>query len=366
MLPGPEEFIRKSADELREGRNLVILLPEHFPRGLADAIRNERFVVGDADCWTTLYVAGADGPGPARQVADSFLPSAPPSRVSASQLAHNEELSGRVIWLENLTSDVWPAWCDFLAEYANDCRSRPLLDRTVFIAPVKGEATRKPPQTDVALALCRWTDVIEPIDQLLYASGLLRQRRIPRLQRDLAASVIAALALWDPAVSDEMNCLPLRDLMTPSAWLRAISVKRGWLKLPEDPAERWIQGMSDRFAGKEQIHSAMLLNCSDEDALHRRMWAAQIGVLLPYVESQRRELLDRYNGELMPPFHFANGLVIEDVSELEIGQLEYQLRVQKRVVPRSVSVLKQIRNRLSHLEAISGDMLLDQDLYATD
>ena len=31
LLPGPGDFVRRGADELREGRNLALALPRHLP-----------------------------------------------------------------------------------------------------------------------------------------------------------------------------------------------------------------------------------------------------------------------------------------------------------------------------------------------
>jgi hypothetical protein len=38
-LPGPCHFIEWAAEEFRDGRNLVLGLPEHLPSGLEDAVR---------------------------------------------------------------------------------------------------------------------------------------------------------------------------------------------------------------------------------------------------------------------------------------------------------------------------------------
>jgi hypothetical protein len=364
-LPGPGEFIRLAADELREGRNLVLSLPRHLPDGLPEALRRERFSDYEVGCWRLFDAIRGVGPSPGRQVADCFLRSVPPGPVDASWLAHHEDLAGHVIWLEGLTADNWPAWRDFLTQYAHACRSRPLLDRTVFVAALVGPVAGSPPAEDVALAVRPWAGVVEALDQMLYVSELLRGRPMPALQRELIVSVIAGLALWDPAVSEALAGLPLEKVLRPGEVLATMARSRGWESLLDDQAACRHEGMVDHFAGRDQVHSSVLAGGRDTasaDEFERRVWSAQVGVLLPFVEGRRRELLKRLDGQLSGPFRFDNGLVVQDPRDLEIGQIEYQLRKRGRKVPPLVPVLKHIRNRLAHLEVVTSDLLQSSHL----
>jgi hypothetical protein len=364
-LPGPGEFIRRAADELREGRNLVLSLPRHLPDGLAEALRRELFSDYEVGSWRLFDTIPENGSSPARQVADCFLRSVPPGPVDASSLAHHDDLAGHIIWLDGLTADNWPSWRDFLAEYAHACRSRPLLSRTVFVAALVGSVASTRPPEDVALAVRPWAGVVEALDQMLYVSGLLRDRPMPALRRELIVSVIAGLALWDPAVSDALAGLPLEEVLRPGEVLVGVARFRGWKSLLDDQDACRHEGMVDCFAGRDQVHSSVLAGAQDTDSadeLERRVWSAQVGVLLPFVEARRRELLERLDGQLSGPFRFDNGLVVQDPRDLEIGQIEYQLRRRGCKVPPVVSVLKHIRNCLAHLEVVGSDLLESSDL----
>ena len=72
-LPGPAEFVRRTASELREGRNLVLCLPRYLPDGLSDALRFARLSDGDPESWCVLETCPASGPAPTRQIADRLL-----------------------------------------------------------------------------------------------------------------------------------------------------------------------------------------------------------------------------------------------------------------------------------------------------
>jgi hypothetical protein len=77
-----------------------------------------------------------------------------------------------------------------------------------------------------------------------------------------------------------------------------------------------------------------------------------VAVLLPFVEERRQELLARLRHHFEVPFRTANGEVIEDVRDLEIGHIEYQLATRGRAVPPEVRLLKRIRNCLAHQETV--------------
>jgi hypothetical protein len=267
--------------------------------------------------------------------------------------------------VEDLSAKSWPAWRVFLQEYAHDCRSRPLLERLTLVAPLAGAAGCRPPDEDVALAVRHWAGVVEPLDQLLFVYHLLRLRPMPRLQRDVFAAVIAGLALWDPAVSRTLVELPFAEVLAPAEVLAALARERGWAVLPGEATIGWQEGMVDQFAGAERTHSSALAELDrarGADELQRRIWSAQVGVLLPYVEGRRRELLEGLGGQLTGPFHFDSGLVVSDIRDLEIGQIEYQLTASGRRVPRVVRLLKEIRNRLAHLEVVGADLLDPSEL----
>jgi hypothetical protein len=199
---------------------------------------------------------------------------------------------------------------------------------------------------------------------MLYVAQLLRGRPMLGLRRELVIAVIAALALWDPTVSDAMIDLPLERIFDPVEPLAVVAHSRGWTSLPDDTAACRHEGMVQRFADKDQIHSAVLAASGDVhslDELRRRVWSAQVGVLLPFVEGRRRELLEGLDGQLVGPFRFDDGVVIQDARDLEIGQIEYQLAKRGRRVPQTIRLLKQIRNRLAHLEVVTGDLLQNAD-----
>jgi hypothetical protein len=113
--------------------------------------------------------------------------------------------------------------------------------------------------------------------------------------------------------------------------------------------------------GEEKVHSAYLALDDPKGEVERRVWSAQVGVLLPFVEERRQELLARLDGVLRVPFRTRFGEEITDLRDLEIGHIESQLLTSPLAVDpdvrRQVRRLREIRNSLAHLETLRPEVL---------
>jgi hypothetical protein len=335
---------------------------------LAEAVR-AAYPESSEGRWEELEVEDPTDRSPARQVADRFVYPSPNGPVGPSFLAEDESFSDKVVWLRGLSPNNWQSWADFLAEYAHDVKARPLVGRSVFIAPVQAPPPRLiAPTRDVALAVNRWSGVIDPLDQLMFVSQAVRSSKTPRLQKNVAVAVAAGLALWDPEAGTRLVERGLDVVLKPHDILRTVAQERGWALLPENPLERWAEGLEDTFGGAPRQHSAALAvlarngRTSALEELERRVWQAQVGVLFPFVEQARRELVEALDGELRGPFRMSNGATVNSIKDLEIGQIHYHLIERGRTIPTGLELLKDIRNRLAHLQMVSAETLRHPDL----
>lgn len=173
----------------------------------------------------------------------------------------------------------------------------------------------------------------------------------------MAASVIASLAVWDPLLAERLARQRLDVVFQPDKLLQAIAIERRW----EGQEASWHSGSMANVDGREVIHSAFLACNGPKDHLHRRVWSGQVGVLLPFVEERRQDLLMQLAGVLQVPYTTRFGIV-EDVRDLEIGHIESQLltaspRGRSELVE-FVRKLREIRNALAHQEAITAAQLM--------
>jgi len=145
QLPGPREFVEALVDDLREGRQVVVLLPEHGPQnhGLLAALREAWRDDGSID---SLAVTPEQTALEALMERYQLPRGAQPTPHA---LLETPGFRGRVLWIEGLDEKSWASWSDFLSEYQHLARNTSLVDRTVFIAPVVGEATRTTIAADV-------------------------------------------------------------------------------------------------------------------------------------------------------------------------------------------------------------------------
>src|SRR5262249_34711844 len=139
--------------------------------------------------------------------------------------------------------------------------------------------------------------------------------------------------------------------------LRAMALQRNWPgeQGPDDLANCWHLGMIDDLDAKPMVHSAALAHNDPTSEIARRIWGAEIGVLLPFIEEKRRSFLEHYGKLLQVPFQTPFG-VVTDVRDLEIGHIDHQISTRRRGVGPDVrnliARLRDIRNSLSHLEPV--------------
>jgi hypothetical protein len=204
--------------------------------------------------------------------------------------------------------------------------------------------------------------MVSPLDILLFTAQVMEGRGLTPLQQRTAVAIIAALAQWDPEVSVTLADLDLERLDSPVSVLSELATQRGWD--PNEPLteiERWQRGMCDLVEGRAVEHAALLAVRGDERALNRRIWSGQVGVVLPWIEECRRNLLDRYEGAFRAGWVRPSGECIEDVLDLEIGDIYAQLRAGVLSVGRAelerVRRLRDLRNALAHLEPLPASAL---------
>ncbi|MDW8260950.1 MAG: hypothetical protein RMJ35_00345 [Phycisphaerales bacterium] len=191
---------------------------------------------------------------------------------------------------------------------------------------------------------------------LHYCWMRVRHRDWPDLHRKLGAALAAKIALWDPVVADFLLEHEFGELMRPDVPLQEYARLREWHNgsRPNDPMEAWAWGMMDIVEGRWRLHPALLLNGTDSAELRSRVWSAQVSVLMPMLEEERRSLIERHRRHLRLPYRTLWGLV-ECAEDLELQHLSKILSAVPQVDPatqKKARRLGRIRNRLAHLEPL--------------
>ena len=270
------------------------------------------------------------------------------------------------IWLDGVDSATWPASRQFLTEYAHTCRATSLVERTVFCVPLRGKLALDPPTEDICLALHRWYGVVNVLDASLLTAQVVQARGLSPLQKRIVVAIVAQLAQWDLTIVERLTSEDLRYLLRPTSILQEIALERGWSPADAEagPSD-WHRGMADCVETEMQVHSAILALRDPPVQLGRRLWTAEVGVLLPFVEEQRQAILTELGAFLKTPFKTRFGQTITDINDLEIGHISAQIVSDNLAVTPAtrnlVRCLKDIRNALAHLEPIPVELLLAVD-----
>jgi hypothetical protein len=360
-LPGPRRFIQRVVQALRDGKNIVIGVPEYGPDDIPNALQHALNEDGDW-YWQRVDAANHADELPAHVLMERFVGDPPPGELwNANLLAQQASFAGKVVWVSNVTAEAWPRWREFITDYAHACRSRPSYARGLCVIPLFGTLAGENVTPEICLSVHLWRGCVDWLDMMLYTANITPLNGLTRTQGDTALATISHLALWDRHVAEVLANESLESLFNPGAILRRIAVERGWNKL-HSKAYTWHQGIVDVVdAQGEKTHSAILALNDTNGELDGRIWSAQVGVIFPLIEEHRRRLLRQLGKRLRTPFTTRFGGVIKEVWDLELGHIAAQ--VKEYSIPLSktdrqlLDQLVRIRNSLSHLEVLEPDLL---------
>lgn len=355
-LPGPSEFVSEIIENIRVGKNTVICLPKHSPYGLKNALKSALDEIRILE-WTPVSVHGIEANNPVRFLYRYFIDeNSPGTFLTPGILIKEEHFSGKLIVIDSIHPDNWPNWKAFLLQYQECCRGQNSeFDHTLFCIIVEGEAAITPPPEDLRLEVLKFDGKVSFADALIYSSYTFKKHGITALQKQLAVSVLANVSMWDTEICDRLCDEKIERIFEPSATLKEIAFERNWDSLDSSVAVQWYQGMSGTFNTSVKINSVILSIIGATSEITKRLWTAQVGVLLPFIEEKRHELLAKYKQHMKLPFE-TKFAVIEELYDLEIGHIEAQLYncPVDNQIKIYVGCLKKVRNALSHLETVDA------------
>jgi hypothetical protein len=355
-LPGPREFTRKATDRAFRGCSLLLATPAF---GGPELRRTLRAAISTDWHWHEIAASG-DGQ-PLELVSEVIGIPRDSIPLTVAELARNERLVGSAVWVDGLGAEHWPRWRGFLTGFADAARALPETRRGILLVCVRGEPPDRLPAEDVTLGVMRWDDVVGDLDVLLYVLDTMDRRAGPPARIRLLASCIAAVARWDLELADRLAGEEPRFALAPGPVLDELGRDRAWNAATE-PC--WAAGTLGTVDGRVEVHSAMAHVRGEDRLIERRLWSSQAGVLLPILEERRQEMLPEIRKHLRPPLAGTAGPV-HDIGDLELGEIAYHLRgtAASAALKHRVHRLRDIRNRLAHLEALPIDLALHPELF---
>jgi hypothetical protein len=335
-------------------------LPTRVPDGLRNTVRArvERNPLWD---WSTVEVS-PEAPDPVSLLSRYFAASDSAQVHDTRSLARSRELSGKVIWIEGLTSESWGRWKDFIHNYCQICKDMDLLERGLFVLNCKGPVADDPPASDVALGVHAFRGMVGNLDMSLWLARALDGTTHSPQERQIRISVAAELAGNDPGIGLDLAGLDLETLFEPYDLLTS---RAAALSLVPGAPPSWTEGMVDEVDGVHYPHPLFLaaLGAPGRPVIRQRVWSGQLRVLFPWLERERIALLEEVGPLLRLPFDTGFGEVT-DKHDLELGHIFFQVKNRvDRELRRWIGTLMDIRNALAHLEPVRVNLV--RDLMAT-
>jgi hypothetical protein len=277
--------------------------------------------------------------------------SASEKRVKRADLVTHADVRGLVVWVDIGASESPAEWIKFIESYAESLKRLEPDAPLLFIGVLQGDPANGAINEETHLSMRDWRHVIRVIDVRTVVEQELRKRNFNPTQHQLAVETIARVALWDLELASELTSYSLAEITDPFDVLEDYAQKREW-SVHQEP--RWEDGTCGQFFGELQTHSALCMLQGNLQVVERRVWAAQTGVVLPFLEARLRTLIDRLN--CLPPTWSTNS------GEHRIVNREnYELRHVAEILSEDgvssglthmVRRFKDIRNRIAHLESL--------------
>lgn len=347
-LPGPTSFIGDIEHAVRDGSNVIVRFPLDIPEGLEHELRDR--LLSEFE-WRHIDTSTSNL-DPLAFLLQKVCPGVSAFDVgSIAELAAHSSFQGKLIWVEKIDNEIWPAWSTFLSIYSDACRNVDLMSRTTFIVLLSGKTVTDKVTEEAALVSYDFKSVVDMLDLFVLALQEPKARTKHRGHRALLAHTVAQVAQWDTFLAAQLLALPLDEVLSPENILRQYALDRGWT--PET-LRSWENGTQDGVLEKPVVHSALLQVCGEERSVRQRVWAAQAAVLLPIIEEQRVSIISRNSRYLNLPIITEDGHRIEDPLELDVGHLAWHLdrRDKPKSLRRRVRNLRLARNKLAHMEPL--------------
>lgn len=357
-LPGPNNFIVRAINALREGLNLILATPSHGVANLPETLRRN---LAD-DGWSVAEISDDESSNPLDLLYGSLnIPDSEMTRRSVTALRDRLD-PGQVVLVRKINNTHWRDWRQFMVDYEAASRSVPRFERPLIVAVIEGVPISSIGSSAAALKSFSWQNVVGELDVLLYTQEVMRNQQQKSGREKLLSRVVARLALWDFDLAEQLIACDERLLFDPINALQ-------WAANAMGETCRWRQGTWEsggriQFDGIELDHSFLLLaQEAKHDILKRRLWEAQAGEILPLLELQRHFWAERIKLLVRFPIRLADQ-VYNDIDELEIGQLAYLAKSSnlRQSIRQSTDKLRRYRNKLAHMEALDYSEAFDPEL----
>jgi hypothetical protein len=172
--------------------------------------------------------------------------------------------------------------------------------------------------------------LVGPLDGMAFAAVQITDP--DSLPIRIKAAVAVEVGAWDLALTERLLELSLIDALRPDL------CPAKWIDEQDTEASLHL----DTWGGDSTRHAAWLVR-NDKQGLAKRVWRGQLGVLFPWIEERRREVIARHRSYLRPTER-----TMPEVDMLDWGPIAIQLGNSDKGCPSAIKLARNIRNELAH------------------
>lgn len=319
-LPGPRRFVKDIVDRLYKGRS-INLRDAHGAASMLRALGVQIGQDGFLRLQTIDLCASTD-------LLAALNESLATDVRSLAALAVNENALNTV-FLVHLADDTYSG---DLQTFVRAGRLRPGSQAAVVVAASDGPLERL---VDAHWDVLDAIGLVGPLDGMAFAAVHLTDA--DSLPIRIKAAVAVEVGGWDLCLTEQLLDLPMNEAIRPDLCLDK------WISADDNVSVQQL----DRWGG-EMTHHAAWLARNDSISLTKRVWRGQLGVLFPWIEERRREVIARHLGLLQ-----VTEASMPEVEMLDWGPIAIQLGNSPKGCPKSVQSARIIRNELAHGRPVS-------------
>ncbi len=237
----------------------------------------------------------------------------------------------RFVCITGISSEDAPAWFSTVSEYIGNCA--PESEHALFILLTKNAPVHHSEMVDVL----QYSDYITDYDCMMLCMTMISSLACNRTQKMYLSEVASNIA---------NNDVTLAGLL--------ISAELELAKKPIQVTNEILQENGIKMTSlRERVEAAV--------------WEAQIKFVFPKLEKFRRSLIEKYEGRLNRclPITSSNGEKVDNVDDLEIGQLYHICRNNRFIETSEFKMLEKMRearNILAHWRCLGYQELLDMNI----
>jgi len=372
--PSCSLFAKRVANEIWQGKIVLVFLPAHAPQGFLTKLKIElskgedilyaKFDLSECDSTETKPVESLLHN---HYLLDKNNETYIYKKASSIFSSVNCELC-QILVFEKLSEFLLPKFKEFLIELGRYLAGIPEVNRhkiLVVIDPNKCRFDDFPAESGIIKF--KFEGIVDKLDLALsirYFFGSNKQNQNP-----LFESIIISLSKFDLNLSEKLwesnNILEnynqkLQQFAESNKW-QDIKFKNQDQLTETEKWQLWALGILDRIDGTTIYHSAFLKIHNKQNELDKCLWLSGLQILLPLIEEFRMKIISSKNLQF-PRWHKngKTGEVTENKEDFEIGDICFMLNIskiktynmsafEKLKLKAFISLCRDIRNDISHL-----------------